>query len=384
VNTIEDRLRDAYRAAADTVGPDSVPDLADRPAPGRARTERAIRDGSRRWRRLAIPVAAAAAVSLIATTVWLARPDGTRPNGPGGLIGSGTATAPPFIVGVPAGKPSQLAVYSASTGRALAAIPAPGSGLGFVQTAPTSNNRAFIVAVARLHGGCSTQFYRLLLTADGRLASMTKLDFPAAPTALLDGMAATPDGKTIAWSGGGCAGGGHGTITVVTAHGGSVVSRHWSLQEEGVADMSLSPDGRMLYFLNRLGSGGGVIRALRTSAKPGPMVRRSRAMGWGGSASLRQDGGIALARGGRVQLVCVVVPGAAILASYNLATSRVHTIHTWRHVVATPCAIATTADGKRALVSGIVPGIGTRVDLAAGRVQPIAGHLASPPGALSW
>src|SRR6185437_5772080 len=160
-------------------GPDSVPALTDLSAHRDRTGRRGIppSPGGQRWRRLAIPVAAAVAVSLIAATAWLARPGGGRPAGLGPATGGGAPT-PPFIVGA-AGR-SGLAVYSATTGKVLARIPAPGRGLDFAHTAATSNDRSFVVAAARTSGGCYTLFYRLLLTRSGHLASLTRLAVPRA------------------------------------------------------------------------------------------------------------------------------------------------------------------------------------------------------------
>jgi hypothetical protein len=388
VNAIEDRLRDAYRAAAETVGPDSVPDLSGLPAADRARTGRRgipHSPGGQRWRRLAIPVAAAVAVSLIATTAWLARPGGSRPSGLGPAIG-GSAPAPPFIVGSSGSSPARLTVYRATTGQVLARIPAPGRGLDLYHTAATRNDRVFVVAAARTNGGCYTLFYRLLLTRSGRLASMTRLAVPRAQNMMAYGVAASADGMTIAYTAGPCDGG-HGQVGVL--HVGSQAVRTWSLQSEGALSPSLSPDGRLLYFVNTTVLGGdGTVRALRTDAPPGPVARRARVM-LSAKAGISESGSIALARHGQVLLACSVSQHVAYLSVFRPATGTrfavSQSVHSWPHVSVLPCTITVTPDGSRALVSTIVPGIGTRVDLATGRARPIPGsHRGNPPEALSW
>jgi hypothetical protein len=68
VSTLEERIRDAFRADAETVRPEAIPGP---PAPP-ARPRRAW-FGSRR-RRVLIPLAAATAVIALAVGLWLATP----------------------------------------------------------------------------------------------------------------------------------------------------------------------------------------------------------------------------------------------------------------------------------------------------------------------
>jgi hypothetical protein len=386
VNAIEDRLRDAYRAAADTVGPDSIPALTDVRAPGRGRTgSRGIpaSPGGQRWRKLAIPVAAAVAVSAIAATAWLARPDG----GPSGGLGPapGGGAAPPFIVGPPG--QHGLAVYSATTGKALAHIPDPGRGLDFLKTAATANDRAFVVSAARTKGGCYTLFYRLLLTREGRLASMTRLAVPRARNQIAYGVAASADGRTIAYTAGPCDGG-HGRVSVL--HVGSQAVRTWSLTSEGATSPALSPDGRMLYFASStVLAGDGTVRALRTDAPPGPVSRRARVL-LPASAWDSESGSITLARQGRALLVCSLHQETATLAAYSPASgTRLSVIRSWQaDPTAGACMVTATPAGNRALISGTEPGLGTRADLTTGRFRRIPAQAGTPPagisGGLSW
>jgi hypothetical protein len=61
VTTIEDRLRDAYRAAAETIQPETIPDLLGEVRPARSRHARAL-----------IALAAAAAVTAIVIALAVA------------------------------------------------------------------------------------------------------------------------------------------------------------------------------------------------------------------------------------------------------------------------------------------------------------------------
>lgn len=385
MNAIEDQLRDAYRAAADTVGPDSVPALPDLSASGRARpgTRSALgRTHGQRWRRLAIPVAAAVAVSLIATTAWLARSGGSPSGGLGPAVG-GSAPAPPFIVGFSGYTGGRLTVYQATTGQVLARIAAPGRGFDTLHAAATSSGRSFVVAASRTKGGCYTRFYRLRLTPGGHLDSMTPLAVPLARGALTYGVAASADGKTVAYTAGPCDGG-HGQVGVL--HVGSQAIRTWPLSSEGAMSPSLSPDGRLLYFVNTTVFGGdGTVRALRTDAPPGPATRRARIV-LPASAWNSESGSITLARHGRALLVCSVTHHAATLAAYNPATGhRFSVVRTWQHIDVVPCDVTATPAGNRALVSDIGPGLGFRVDLATGHARTFPdGHSGNPPVAPAW
>jgi hypothetical protein len=374
VTRIEDRLRDAYEAAAQTVGPDSVPSLPDR-------TPAEYAGGiARRRRRLAIPLAAAAAIGLIAATTWLARQHTDRPTGSSPAAG-GRAPAPPFIVGIRGSR--DLGVYSARTGKLLTRVAPPGRGLSFRYTAATRDSRSFVVAVTSTTGGCSTLFYRLRLTHAGRPAGLTRLAVPRAQSQTPYGLAVSADGSTIAYSSGPC-NGGSGRVSV--ARVGSPAVRTWPLRSEGVQDLSLTPRGRVLYFFATSVLGGdGTVRALRTDAPAGPAGSRSRVV-LPATAGLGEGGGFSLARHGLVLLACSEAGHNATLTAYRPATgARLTVIHTFRHVTMAPCNVTATPEGSRALVSEIGPGLGTRVDLTTGRVQPFpASAVPDPPLSLSW
>ena len=149
---------------------------------------------------------------------------------------------------------------------------------------------------------------------------------------------------------------------------------------------SLSPDGRMLYFVNTtVLAGDGTVRALRTDAPAGPANRRARIV-LPASAWDSESGSIALARHGRTLLVCSAAHQVATLTAYSAATGgRLAVVRTWQHVNALPCQVTATPAGNRALVSVIAPGLGIRVDLATGHATAFPdAHSGNPPEGMSW
>ena len=82
MNTMEDELRDAYQAAAETVRPDSIRGLPDQAARAARPAFRPASLARSRRARVLVPLAAAAAVAAIAVTASLVMP--ASPPGRGG------------------------------------------------------------------------------------------------------------------------------------------------------------------------------------------------------------------------------------------------------------------------------------------------------------
>ncbi|MGH3400327.1 MAG: hypothetical protein ACRDPO_37160 [Streptosporangiaceae bacterium] len=382
----EDRLRDAFRADAQTIQPGTIrprAGLADvaEPAPGgRARGTGSA--GPRR--RLLIPLSAAAAVAAIVAAVALvssaSSPVGpavrSRAAAPGGPV----RPAPRYLVGL---LRNALGVYDAATGQRITVITPPRGGLEFDGAAATSNDRVFVVAASSQHHGCYTDLYRLSLTAGGRLAGLAPLAVPRVAGAMLGSSAltASASGQVIGYSAGHCTGG-HGWAGVIRLASRQV--RRWSLTSEGLFSLSMSPDGQMLFFDDSQVYGGdGTIRALPTSARPGPVMRRARIV-LPASSGVDQTGTVAVADSGKILLGCRENQGQAVLASYAAATGReLAVLHTWRHVDTAPCEISVTPSGGYVLVTDIGSGLGSRLDLYTGRARAIGGGAGQPVG-VAW
>lgn len=393
MNPIEDRLRDAFRADAETITPETItPGTITPPAaaPPSRRGRSADRPGQpafRRHRRLLTSVAAAIAVVAIAVTATMAATSGAPAHDqsatPGSKPAHGPATtrpAPPFLVGMTFGSAGNrnLGVFNAVTGQRTDVVQ-PKKGFSFVGAAATGASNSFIVAQSPLKGGCYTLFYRLTLNSRGDLAGMTPLAVPRVNGDLsssISGLAASANGQIIGYAANAC-GPGHGWVGVI--HEGSGQTRVWSLTAKGLLSLTMSASGHLLAFDNSRNYGGDdMILALRTDSPAGPMEQHARIV-LPTTSGVSEAGSIALIDGGRTLLACREVHHDAILTSYDAATgAKIARLHTWPHVDEAPCQIAVTPSGGDVLVTDIgTHDIGSRLHLATGRVRLVPD---SPPG----
>jgi hypothetical protein len=315
MSTLEDRLRDAFRADADLVRPESIP-----PGPPPRPAQNAPgRPGSRRTRVL-IPLAAAAAVIAVVAGLSLAAPQrgGSRaaarsssppptplptvqPSAPTGPPPEPTLAAdasqgvpastpapgvPPFYVAVDvptAGVVNYIVVRDTATGQVTGRIKSPGS-TAFAGLAATAGDRTFITTVQRGDGCKGVQLYQFRLNQRGVPGSLEPLHItlPGYVPQSDGDLAITPDGRTIAYESGVCRTMGAenevGVINLATRQ-----ARVWAvpLTHVGTAvvavvggnmDVSLSPDGGLLGYATTF-HGAGV---LPTSASAGSLFARSR------------------------------------------------------------------------------------------------------------
>ncbi len=401
MNTIEDRLRDAFRADALTVtavpqftGQETVPaGAAGRGRAGRRSWRRASGPGGRLLR----PLAAAAAVTAIAVFAALAVPrllpgSGTAagpisPDARAALFGPGTpARQPPFLVGVSGGSgPDGIGVYSSRTGRLTASLRPPRPGLSFRASAATAADLTFVVAAERGPKSCATWLYRLRLTPRGRIASLTPLAVPKVAGEILppSGLSASATGKVIAYTADRC-GGGKGWLGVIHLASRSV--RTWRADSEDLWSLSLSASGTaLLYVDTQVYGGDGTVRLLRTDAPPGALSARARVV-LPASQGIGEAGSVALSPDGKTLLACAESQHAAALSAYSTATgSLLGQLHQWRNVNVSPCMISAVPNGRYVLVSDILlRSIGTRLDLVTGRARPVPGGQPDPLAGISW
>lgn len=296
MSRLEDRLRAAFRADADTVTPDSVAPYARQPGKRAARRTR-----------LLLPVAAGIAVAAIAAGVWAASPvspdralrPGTAPSAqqqtpdqgpiPGSLpmpvigqqapraVASSAAApgVPPFFVAAePDNVPHQddLVVQDTATGK-ITGILVPPNGTFFPSVAATSGDRTFVTAVMPHDGQpCLDQLYQFQLNSSGQPGPLVPLNVTLPGNFNEnDTLAVTPDGRPIAYSTYVCGEGTSefGVIDLTTRH-----VRVWSAGEGAAgfaSGLTLSADGRLLAFAEQ-----GAPRILTTDASPGPILARSR------------------------------------------------------------------------------------------------------------
>jgi hypothetical protein len=347
MSVLEQRLRDAFAAAAETVAPHSIGDLP-RPV---ARRRRAVHRGLARWQhcrrpggwdrqlrpprfyeQALIPLAAAAAVTLIATAMTVVVPKafpaapaahssahpariGTESGHPLALAPASAlvagyprhrlprGAAPRYFVGiqhlsvatrsrpVPA---TALAVFSSATGRAVASIGQPARGRYYQAVAALGSDQTFVAAAVPTSGAdCSTWFYRFSLSPHGQLTGWRPLSVAKVTGEVRynNALAASANGNVIAYSASMCTQNFASQVGVIRLDTGTVCT--WpTLRPAMPRTLSLSANGGVLSFVGNPsdGSKGGspakdAAWTLRTSATPGPLARHYQRV-------LRAPGGV--------------------------------------------------------------------------------------------
>ena len=219
MNTIEERIRAAARAAADTVPPDSVPPL-ELPVGGEARF---------RWRRprsaevsragWLAPTAAAAVMVLIAVLVVAISRSPHEAFGPTPAASAAGAPAPgpsiasyvrsgqvpPYYVAItshgnPNFNPAYAVVQATVSGKTLATF-APAAGRTIVAVTAAADDRTFVFSEQPQSGNQTFEphaFYRVQLDSAGRPGQVTKLAMSVPRGELVTGLALSPDARQLA------------------------------------------------------------------------------------------------------------------------------------------------------------------------------------------
>jgi len=177
MNTIEDRIRDAFRAA-DTWTPDTPPPLA-------------FPAARRRTRRWVAPLAAAVALLIVVGTAYAVRQASSPDN-------ATTGARPAFVLsrdpGDMAGSRHWTTVRDSATGRIVTRLD-----IAAAQLAGTGDGRTFFAASSTSRTATEATFSKIVLRADGRLRSMTGLAVPPV-RGRIESLAASADGTKIAYS----------------------------------------------------------------------------------------------------------------------------------------------------------------------------------------
>jgi len=224
MNTLEERVRAATRAVADTVPPDSVPPLL-LPPGDPARSRGGSRSSASVWYRRLAPLGAALAVVAVAIAMVSlgqavhksAAPPGPAPTGPG-PVQAGPAAAsyaatdqvPPYYVSIeshgnPNFNPSYAVVRSTATGSALGTIAAAGGGTVVTATA-SPDDRTFVLdeqpwVPPQSHANQSFEprtFILFRLDSSGQPGMLTRLPMSVPSGALMTGFALSPDASQLA------------------------------------------------------------------------------------------------------------------------------------------------------------------------------------------
>jgi hypothetical protein len=216
---IEDRIRAATRAAADTVAPNSVPPLrlpADRLFRARSGSLASV------WGRWLAPMAAAAAVVAVAVAmVTVGRTANRAPVGSGGVpsarpgpvrmgppISSYVASGrvPRYYVSIeshgnPNFHPSHAVVRATSTGAALETV-VPAAGGTVVAVTAAADDRTFVLDTQPWDNAnqafAPRTFLLLRLSPSGSELSQARLAVSVPGGQLMTGFALSPDGRKLA------------------------------------------------------------------------------------------------------------------------------------------------------------------------------------------
>ena len=169
---------------------------------------------------------------------------------------------------------------------------------------------------------------------------------------------------------------------------GTGQTKKWTTPAAG--SLSLTADGGMLYYTMNVQPGASVVRAMPTSAPPGPAAGRSRTVvQLSGPAD--QVGFAAISPGGGTLYFTTFTegsfgPGPGQLRALNLATGRSRLVY----APAGQAGLVTADPAVRNFLlqiqqRGPTPLRLARLDLATGRVTDLPSGWLVPPGAvLTW
>ncbi|HEX6524048.1 MAG TPA: hypothetical protein VF070_29215 [Streptosporangiaceae bacterium] len=411
----EDRLRDAYRAVVQAVGPEDIPEL---PLP---RPRGYGRTAGRNWAGVVMPLGAAAAVVALIVTASIIVPRfaaGTRHargHAPApAAAGRADGSLPEFTIVNSGGR---LQVVETTTGRVTGTLAAP-PGQSFAQATGAADDRTFLVAAdLSPQPSCQTFLYRFTLDGTGRPSGLSSLPVPAPAGTLPTALAVNAAGHVAALSQVTCATG--ATTTISNSHpiggihlidlGTGQVIRTWSysLGSDTPGELSMSADGSTLTFPAFVNANETVARVLAASAPSEPTETAARIVVRQPAGAYAGVDGTAIAADGRTLFVCTHTgssPGhiSRTIAAYDAASGQqLRVLRTWTSVTDLSCGISADPSGGSLLVavnhytggtpsrSGKRPGgsaVAMALNVATGALTTLPIHLTVPAGSgsLAW
>jgi hypothetical protein len=282
VSSIEDRLRDAYRDAADTVRPDGIRKMHEPSVIISMPGDREVRRGPRRF---VIPLAAAAAVAVVGVLAGVVVP--------GALSASRSARGshrPPAATGIGRsdryivaanGAGTALVIHNARTGARVGTVAAPVGGMTFSGLA--TGDGARYVAELWVPGVCRTWLYQFQLDRAGQPGELTAYALPSIRQ-LLQPIAVSADGSTFAYEGENCSNpAGTSASELAVLNLTTMKTARWAIPKQAdVSSLSLTADGSMLaYNIGKTKLFASAAYVLPTSAAPGSALQRSRVVARG-------------------------------------------------------------------------------------------------------
>ena len=275
MNDIETRLRDAYRAAAATISPDTTRELGEQtvtisPPAGLA---------SRRGRgRIIIPLAAGAAVALVGALTAVVLP---RVLASPHQLGQAAAPVPRFVAqidGSGRGGLGSLVIRDLATGTSVARIAPPAQGLLFEAIA-TRDGTHFVADLGR-DGGCGAWFYQFQLNGAGQPSALTPYKLASVRSSVTT-IALSANNGTFAYLAAPCPNShSHSQASLSVLSLPAMRTSRWEVPP-AVADafmpLELNANGSLLaYGIIGGWRAGTHVYVLPTSAAPGPALKRSR------------------------------------------------------------------------------------------------------------
>jgi hypothetical protein len=395
VNTLEDRLREAYREAADTILPETVLPSGvwglhrdgHSPAPtvkrGRSRSP------------LLVPLAAAITVTAVIGTVYVLGPQLFARHGGGRPASAANPATPAFFVALNWSLDPSAVVVNAVTGARGARIRLPFPARYFVGVA-TGNGRTFVAAEAR-PSACQTALYRFVLAADGTPTALTRFAIVPGLVSTPWDMAALGNGRTIVYDTTVC--GQPRSRKVLRAYLATVntvtgQSKRWTFTEGPAirnrnlpcgGDTSLSASERTIGFCDRV---------VPADAAPGPLALQGRIIAHNGEFGRTTDiGGMDIAPDGKTAYFGTFRVKHHKPAGRNwqlrvidLATGQTSLIHNFPGTQGSPAAATPDPTGRYLLVEYDPHAGGTRLarlDLKTGRLTQLNAGWAVE-AAIAW
>ena len=384
MTAIEDQLRAAYRAAADTVQPHAITPLPDSLAAGWRGARPGRRRTARRWSASRSLTAAAAVAAVIAATaitvprIWPGQAGsaasrssspGPAPAAafPGGQIPAGAA--PRYLAAVvslstsgPSGA-TALKIIDSRTGAVTGQLAAAQAGMYFQGVAALGSDHLFVAAATRgsdaaSAASCTTWLYQFRVDSAGKPAGLHPLSVPRVTGFLQPvSLTASANGRVIAFTSSRCTNPKQryrfpGQVGAVDLRTGAITTWTYRWPAQQPSSLSLSADGRLLSMIASPASADvpGPTNAfnsawvLPTSSPAGPLSKHYRQViarsGRPQSAALSPTGAVlfglttVLRPGGSSWCACPLTAplpgGASRSSSTSRASSAATLIRSWR------------------------------------------------------
>lgn len=381
--TLEDRLRDAYQAAARTVRPETIRPGVQYHRGAPARGTSGFRNRSGRF----APLAAAAAVAAIVGAAIVV-PDLVAGSGHSTPSPPGTVSAP-FMAEVAGAGGSQLAIQQAGTRRVTALISPPRGAFTWDAVAATSGTTFIAAATTFSEPHYSTALYRFTVSAAGRPGQLSQVasGIPGEVAVLV----ASQDGHRIGYVTV-PANGSNLALSVITG----TATRHWTVPLDGgpggtilaTSSLAFTADGSELGFIivrfadTGVRVRGGVMWLLPVDSAPGSATARAHKITTGPPGSIPFS--TALSADGRTMYVLsspasAPAPGrpgrteSVTLSAYSTADGALlRTVHTWTGIPDTAATEPSmTLSGSQLLVWDVGGTAGYQVNPVSGAAKPV-------------